>query len=213
MEEAFWHQKWKTNNIAFHQSEADAQLTAHFSALSLKKNSPVFVPLCGKTHDIAWLLSKGYHVIGAELSKTAIEQLFTGLDINPNISTVGKLKHYSAENIDIFVGNIFDLSKEVLGEINAIYDRAALVALPKDMRAQYTAHLINITNNAPQLLLCYEYDQSKMNSPPFSISNEEVNQHYDDKYNLTLLSNTDMADGLKGCTAKETVWLLERNGG
>ena len=208
MEEKFWHQKWKDNNIAFHKSQADAQLVAYFSALSLEKNSRVFVPLCGKTRDIAWLLSNGYRVAGAELSKTAIEQLFTELDINPAISTIGNIEHYSAEDIDIFVGNIFDLSKGVVGTINAIYDRAALVALPEDMRHQYTAHLMDITNKAPQLLLCYEYDQSKMDGPPFSISNEEVKRHYSDKYKLTSLASVDIPDGLKGCAATETVWLL-----
>ncbi len=208
MEERFWHQKWKDNNIAFHQSEADAQLVVHFDALSLEKNSRVFVPLCGKTRDIAWFLSNGYRVVGAELSKTAIEQLFTELDIDPTISTVGKLEHYSAKDIDIFIGNIFDLSKEIVGTIDAIYDRAALVALPKDMRSQYTAHLMDITNKAPQLLLCYEYDQSKMDGPPFSISDAEVKRHYGDKYKLTSLASADMPDGLKRCAATENVWFL-----
>ncbi|PCJ99064.1 MAG: thiopurine S-methyltransferase [Zetaproteobacteria bacterium] len=214
METSFWHQRWKDHNIGFHQDDANHQLVKYFSALCLKEGGRIFVPLCGKTLDIAWLLSKGYRVAGAELSKTAIEQLFTELKIDPSISTVGKLEHYSAENIDIFVGDIFNLSQNILGTINATYDRAALVALPKDMRKRYSTHLMEITNNAPQLLLCFEYNQSKMDGPPFSINNAEVNQHYGDRYNLTFLESTDLPGGIKGkYAAKENIWLLESNRG
>ncbi|MBX2865726.1 MAG: thiopurine S-methyltransferase [Leptolyngbyaceae cyanobacterium MAG.088] len=210
MDKNFWRQKWKNNKIAFHKSEANPFLVQHFKELSLEKGSRVFVPLCGKTLDIAWLLAHGYRVAGAELVEMAIEQLFTELGVDPTISKADDVKHYSAENIDIFVGNIFDVSSTILGPVSAIYDRAALVALPDDMRKRYTAHLTKITNNAPQLLVSFDYDQTIMNGPPFSVSNEEVTQHYGNSYNLTLLSSTDIPGGLKGrCAAKTNVWLLQ----
>ncbi len=206
----FWHQKWKNNEIAFHESETNPLLVKYFRKLSLVKNSRVFLPLCGKTLDISWLLSNGFRIAGAELSKIAIEQLFTTLGVEPRISTVGEIDHYSEKNIDIFVGDIFHLSNKMLGPVDAIYDRAALVALPKEMRNQYTTLLTKITDTAPQLLICYEYNQSIMDGPPFSISNEEVNQLYKDSYDLTLIASTNVPGGLKGkCAAKENVWLLK----
>ncbi|MGD1952022.1 MAG: thiopurine S-methyltransferase [Leptolyngbyaceae cyanobacterium] len=211
MDLSYWHQKWETNNIAFHKSEANSILVNCFSKLSLGNDSRVFVPLCGKTLDIAWLLSNGYRVAGAELVETAIQQLFMELGVEPAISRIGDVKHYSAHNIDIFVGNIFGVSSEMLGPpIDAVYDRAALVALPETVRQQYTTHLTEITDKAPQLLVTYEYDQALMAGPPFSISHKEVNQHYKDTYGLTLLSSTDVPGGLKGkCEATENVWLLQ----
>lgn len=170
------------------------------------------MPLCGKTLDIPWLLSNGYRVAGAELSKIAIEQLFIGLGVEPQILQVGEIDHYSAQNIDVFVGDIFHLSSQMLGLVDAIYDRAALVALPKAMRDRYTAHLMEITDQAPQLLICYEYDQNLMEGPPFSISHEEVNQHYGGRYHLTPIASANVPGGLKGkCAAKEHVWLLQNN--
>lgn len=213
MDTNFWLQKWEKNEIAFHESEANPVLVKYFTELSLVKGSRVFVPLCGKTLDIAWLLSKDYHVAGAELSQLAIEQLFMGLGVKPKISGSGEVSHYSAKNIDIFVGNIFHVSKKMLGPVDAIYDRAALVALPEEMRHRYTAHLTEITNTAPQLLLSFEYDQNLMEGPPFSVSNAEVNQHYRDRYDLTLLASTNIPGGLKGHPAKENVWLLRKNKG
>lgn len=210
MDRSFWLQKWEKNNIAFHRSEANPSLIQYFDKLALAKGSRVFVPLCGKTLDIGWLLSKGYRVVGAELADMAIEQLFRELGVEPAVLDVGAVKHYSATDIDIFVGNIFDVSSKLLGAVDAIYDRAALVALPKAMRHRYTAHLTEVTDKAPQLLITYEYDQSLMEGPPFSISNEEVNQHYKDSYGLNLLVSEAVSGGLKGkCAAKETVWLLQ----
>lgn len=211
MDASFWHQRWEKNDIAFHESTVNPLLVKYFKDLSLAKGSRVFLPLCGKTLDISWLLSKGYRVAGAELSKIAIEQLFTELGIEPERSRINRIDHYSAKNIDIFVGDIFDLSSEILGPVHAIYDRAALVALPEEIRKRYTAHLTQMTNKAPQLLICYEYDQSLMEGPPFSISNEEVNQLYRENYDLILIVSTNVPGGLKGkCAAKENVWLLKK---
>lgn len=210
MDASFWHQKWEKNEIGFHQNEANPLLVKYFSGLSLAKGSRIFIPLCGKTRDIAWLLTNGYCVAGAELSKLAIKQLFAELGVEPKISSIGKLEHYSATNIDVFTGDIFDLSGNTLGQVDAIYDRAALVALPLEMRKQYTKHLMQITDIAPQLLISYVYDQSAIDGPPFSISNEEVNQHYADNYGLTLIASADVSGGMKGkCAATENVWLLK----
>ena len=210
MDTSYWHQRWEKNELGFHESEANPLLVKYFNALALAKGSRVFIPLCGKTLDIAWLLSNGFRVVGAELSEVAIAQLFAELGVAPNISVVGDVKHYSEKNIDIFVDDIFTVSSKTLGVVDAIYDRAALVALPKEMRHRYTAHLMEITHKAPQLLITLTYDQSVMDGPPFSISDAEVNQHYRDCYHLTRLESACVPGGLKGkCEAMESVWLLK----
>ncbi|NEQ69904.1 MAG: thiopurine S-methyltransferase [Symploca sp. SIO2D2] len=209
MDTNFWRQTWKNHDIGFHKSEANPVLVKYFSELSLRQGSRVFLPLCGKTLDIAWLLSHGYRVAGAELVEMAIEQLFVELEVKPTIVEVGNLKQYSAENIDIFVGDIFELSGEMLGSVDTIYDRAALVALPEEMRHRYTAHLMEIADKAPQLLVTYEYDQNLMAGPPFSISSEELNQHYGAHYDLTLIVSNNVPGGFQGkCVATENVWYL-----
>jgi thiopurine S-methyltransferase len=211
MDAEFWRQKWQKNEIAFHASNANPLLVKHFNRLSLEKGSRVFLPLCGKTLDIAWLLSNGFRVAGAELVEMAILQLFDELRLKPEIREAGKLKRFSAENIDIFAGNIFDLSGKTLGPVDAVYDRAALVALPKEIRVRYTAHLLNLTLKKPQLVICYEYDQSRVEGPPFSITAEEINRHYRENYDLSLLESVEVPGGLRGglCTAKENIWLLK----
>jgi thiopurine S-methyltransferase len=211
METEFWHKRWTDNAIGFHLNEVNPLLVANMNALSLKAGSRIFIPLCGKTLDIAWLLSNGYRVAGVELSDLAVNQLFEQLDITPSKTDLGDLTRYSADSIDIFVGDIFHLSRKALGDVDAIYDRAAFVALPKEMRDRYAEHLINLTNGAQQLLITFEYDQSLQAGPPFAISNQELSLQYSDAYEVTLLVSQTLDGGLKGkCDAVENVWLLKK---
>ena len=210
MHHGFWHQRWQDNQIGFHLPEANPFLVKYLTALHLKQGARIFLPLCGKTLDIAWLLAQGFHVAGAELSEIAIEALFVQLQLKPAIKQIGEIKLYSSANIDIFVGDIFKLTPAMLGNLDAVYDRAALVALPDEMRKQYSAHLMTLTNNPPQLLICFEYDQTVHAGPPFSICAGEVLQHYQAAYDINLLTSETMPDGLKGqYPATEHVWLLK----
>ncbi|GAA6212104.1 thiopurine S-methyltransferase [Hyphomicrobiales bacterium 4NK60-0047b] len=210
MDENFWHERWNNNEIPFHESEANKNLVNNLDKLQIKEKSRIFIPLCGKTLDIGWLLSRRYKVVGAELSEFAINELFKQLEVKPIIKDTGSLKCYSAPNIDIFVGNIFELTIEDIGLVDAIYDRGAYVALPKEIRSKYSQHMKDITKNAPQLLIAYEYNQNLMKGPPFSIPPKELENNYNDAYEITNLNSKDVEGGLKGiCAAKENVWLLQ----
>ena len=209
MESTFWHQRWENNQIAFHETEGNRFLIKHFDQLSLTGRSRIFLPLCGKTRDLHFLMSKGCHVIGVELSEIAIQQLFVELDIKPQIDSIAEFRHYHAPGIDIFVGDFFALTSVLIGKIDAVFDRAALVALPTEMRIHYCQHLIKITEKSPQLLITFEYQQDLMPGPPFSIVTDEVKQHYQSDYQLSLLESDYFPGGIKGVkSVKENVWLL-----
>ncbi|MEG3767773.1 thiopurine S-methyltransferase [Alteromonas sp. 14N.309.X.WAT.G.H12] len=207
MDREFWLQKWRNNQTGFHEKDANPNLTAHFPSLNLQANQRVFIPLCGKTLDISWLISRGYDVIGAELSDIAIKQLFEQLDVSPQTTQIGHITRYESHGVTIFGGDIFHLTGDIIGPIHAIYDRAALVALPPAMRITYTQQLIAMTGYAPQLLVTFDYDQAVMNGPPFSVPKDEVLEHYQDHYHLTCLDTHPI--NLKGkVPAQEQVWLL-----
>ena len=209
MTHEFWQNKWTSNDIGFHMAEANELLVKYFDQLKLPRGKRIFVPLCGKTLDIHWLLQQGYHIVGSELVEIAVAQLFNELNVTPSITALGEIKRYSAPNIDIYVGDIFKLTGEILGYIDAIYDRAALVALPKELRVRYTKHLKDITRKAPQLIICFEYDEKLHEGPPFSITAEEIRAHYAQDYSLRLLESEQIPDGLKGkYPSLESVWLL-----
>ncbi len=209
MDADFWHNKWTRGEVGFHEGAPNALLMAHVSRLNLTKGQRIFLPLCGKTVDIFWLLDAGYRVVGAELSKLAVDELFTTLNVEPEISQQGDLLHYSASGIDVFVGDIFLLTQKQLGPVDAIYDRAAMVALPKIMRARYAAHLIEITQSAQQLLIAFDYDQTQLNGPPFAVIESELKSLYAEAYQLKAQEKRSVDGKLKGTVeALEIAWHL-----
>lgn len=210
----FWHDKWANREIAFHQSATHALLVRHLPALGLAPHSRVFVPLCGKTLDIRWLLAQGHRVAGAELSPVAVAELFDELGVAPTVAAAGPLERHSAPGLDVFVGDVFELASASLGDVDAVYDRAALVAMPAAMRGRYATHLTAITATAPQLLISFEYEQRLLAGPPFAVEAAEVRRLYDAAYETTLLDRVDVPGGLKGkVAATENVWLLNARAG
>lgn len=204
-----WHERWDRKEIAFHADQVNRALVEYIDRLNLQSGSRIFVPLCGKTLDISWLLAQEFDVVGVELSPVAVSELFDSLGVEPEIDETGSLVRCTAPNLEIWNGDFFELTAEDLGQVDAIYDRAALVALPEDMRRKYAAYLIEITKSAPQLLLTYEYDQNLLDGPPFSVPEVEVHQLYDESYRLTLLEREPLAGKFKGKTeASSDVWWL-----
>ena len=115
----------------------------------------MFVPLCGKTRDMGWLLDQGIQVLGAELSEVAIVDLFADLDLVPLVTGLGAVKRYSSGDLTVFAGDVFDVTADMVGTVDAVYDRAALVALPAEVRGEYAAHVAMITRDAAQLVLTF----------------------------------------------------------
>ncbi|NOR58677.1 MAG: thiopurine S-methyltransferase [Sulfurimonas sp.] len=209
MQADYWHNLWETNDTGWHLDDANPFLLEFFPLLKLKAESRVFIPLCGKTLDILWLLSEGYKVVGAELNESAIKELFESLRVNPEVKKVGSFTLYSADNIDIFVGDVFELDKGLLGKVDAVYDRGALVALPYEMRIRYTSLLLNITESAQQLLINFEYDQNLYQGPPFSITATELEEHYNESYSIELLKSHQIKEGpFAQISVYEKAWLL-----
>lgn len=208
MQPEFWRQRWANNQIGFHEPAVNQLLVAHFHTLGLAPGARVFLPLCGKTLDIDWLLSGGYQVIGIELSALAVAQLFERLGVTPIVSIVGTLECHSTTSLDVFVGDIFALSAEALGAVDAVYDRAALIALPPSMRLRYARHMRALARVVPQLVVTLEYDQQQMDGPPFAVSAAELVGLFEG-CSPALLSRQDLLGGLKGqYPAQELVWRI-----
>jgi len=198
MDHDFWHERWRNNEIGFHESDGNPYLKKYHNKIISADNNRVFVPLCGKTRDIAFLLAKNCEVIGAELSEIAIQQLFDELGISPEIVEKASFKLYRGPRISVFVGDIFNLTESELKGVTAIYDRAAIVALPSSLRSRYAAHLVKTCKNVKQLVLTFCYDQTKADGPPFSVDAKHLNSLYSSHYQVNELQRSAIEGGLKG---------------
>lgn len=188
MDADFWHSRWQEGRIGFHQSDVNPFLLSHWKALKLPPQSTVFVPLCGKSKDMLWLASLGHRVIGIELSEIAAQQFFTEQGVQPNVVKGDSFTSYSANNVTILCGDFFDLEINLKG-VAAVFDRAALIALPKETRKRYVEHLRKLLPKGCQLLLVsMEYDESALSGPPFNVPWAEVSTLFDHQGELTILS-------------------------
>ena len=170
MDANFWRQKWLEGDIGFHQHQVEPALVAYLAECKLPAKARIFLPLCGKTLDMVWLQQQGYQVVGAELSELAVEQFFQSLGVVPDITEYPRHRHYRTTDIEIWLGDLFDINRAMLGQVDAVYDRAALVALPDQMRSRYAQQISAITAQAPQLLLSFVYEQQLYADRRFSDS-------------------------------------------
>lgn len=195
MKAEFWLSKWQNNEIGFHLPRPHPWLVNAWPQIQQQfASKTVFVPLCGKTFDIDFLLQQGQNVIGCELSEQAAIEVFYRLGIEPNIMPWQGGFCYQSPRLSIYVGDFFLLSSSELPPIDLTYDRAAIIALPEDMRVKYAQHLVEITNCAPQCLITLEYDQAIMAGPPFSVDEKEVQAHYAKQYEISCVHSADILE-------------------
>lgn len=181
MDNNFWLKKWDSKEIGFHLPEYHPLLLKYYTQI-FSEQSAIFVPLCGKSKDMIFLESQGLNVLGCELSQIAAEEFFSESQnlrgdcptLKIEVENQSLLTRYHSSKINILVGDIFNLDSTLLTEITCIYDRAALIALPKELRLKYANHLRVLLPKAKMLLITLDYDQSKMSGPPFSVNKTEL---------------------------------------
>lgn len=190
MEADFWHERWAEREIGFHQQEINSFLQRYWSKLELPRESRVLVPLCGKSTDMVWLAQQGHSVIGVELSEMAVQEFFEELKVAPAVDETGPFKRYAVDNIELLVGDFFALTAQDLADVAAVYDRAALVALPPEMRRDYAKLLTSLLPAQVQaLLITFEYRPGDAEGPPFSIAADEVDSLFQDRCNISKLDS------------------------
>ncbi|QSA98940.1 thiopurine S-methyltransferase [Methylococcus sp. EFPC2] len=195
METVFWHERWATGQIGFHQSEINPHLRRFWPALELPKGSRVFVPLCGKSRDMLWLCDQGYEVIGVELSPVAVEAFFAENDLQPTVDHLDSFSVYRTAGLSLYCGDFFALMQNDLAGVTAVFDRASLVALPPDMRADYAHHMLQLlAPGIPILLIAFAYPQHEMEGPPFSVQEPEICALYGTHRKVQRLHSVDLLE-------------------
>ncbi|EPA0958652.1 thiopurine S-methyltransferase [Vibrio parahaemolyticus] len=212
-DQEFWHSKWASNQIGFHLEDVNPLLPAYWHHANPKREDKVLVPLCGKSEDLVWLATKHDSVEGVELSQIAVRSFFAEHFYTPTVTPIsGMHELYQFDELSIYTGDFFTAP---VSQADIVYDRAALVALPQDMREEYVARLKQLLNPGGRILLVtLNYPQEEMAGPPFSVPLEEIQQLFAG-YKVTCL-NVDQADehhpkiAKKGLSSfSEEVYLIE----
>lgn len=199
MELDFWHQRWSNGEIGFHQDKVNPYLDYFYDikgpAVEKRSALKVFVPLCGKSADLHWLASHGYSVLGVECSEIAVKAFFDEQNIKHSILSSALHQRYSSGSIDILLGDFFTINNDEMESVTDVFDRASLIALPEDMRKQYVIKMTEMLRTGTRILLVtLSYDQSEMDGPPFSVTEEEVGELYADNYKIDKLLQKNTLD-------------------
>ncbi|SDX50007.1 thiopurine S-methyltransferase [Nitrosomonas halophila] len=193
MEQDYWLTRWQQGDIGFHQDDINPYLRQYWHELNLPQGGEVFVPLCGKSRDMLWLRNQRQKVLGVELSDLAVQAFFSEQALVPERMRDDSFVHYRVDDIDIRCGNFFDLGREDLASVQAVYDRASLVALPPAMRQRYASYLLQILPPGTQILLiAFDYPQAEMAGPPFAVTPGEVAALYQPHAEIRLLAELDV---------------------
>lgn len=219
MNREFWLKRWREGATGFHMDRITPLLEKYWPSLGLDASARVLVPLCGKSLDMTWLVSQGHRVLGVELSPLAVEQFFTENGLRPAMHESPAGRHYVAEGIEIICGDIFDLDQATLASCSAAYDRAALIALPAEMRRRYVEHVYGgLAPAFRAMLLTLEYDQAIMDGPPFSVAADEVLALFSECATAAEVDRRDIIDrepkfAARGLNRLDSVtWRLEGRG-
>lgn len=193
MDPEFWHGRWRENKIGFHQQEFNTHLTQYWHKLGLSPGQGVFVPLCGKSHDLTWLDQQGHPVLGNEISEVAVKAYFeeNGLQVQQQQKDHHSLWYKGA--LKIICGDFFDLMPADLQGVKGVYDRASLVALPTESRQRYVQHLATLLEKEAKILLVtLDYPQNEMQGPPFAVTESEVERLYRPYFNIEKVYDQDI---------------------
>jgi thiopurine S-methyltransferase len=197
LEQQFWHQIWENNTIGFHQTDHHPWLE---QIVKLKSNDDLFVPLCGKSLDM-WPLSGHYRrLIGAELSDIACEDFFKDAGIVPNVAIEAEHRRYQTKTADyeikLWQGDYFSLSSHQISDADRldVFDRAAMVALPDQMRLPYVQQLRSLCKHATLFILTLEFDQQQLSGPPFALDDAMIHEYFSFASSIKKIATRPLSD-------------------
>ena len=190
-EKSFWEHRWNEGSTGWHINQVHPYLQQYHSLL--KKSSPasLLVPLCGKSHDLVWLLQKGFSVTGIEYVQKASEQFFSQvLNVEiPKSLLKNKMIHYQYKSLHYVVGDFFNFISDTLFDF--IYDRAALIAIEPSLREKYVQKQSTLLkDNGKIFLITFECDYGI--GPPFSVSIEDIIKLYQPFFTIQVVEKKDI---------------------
>ena len=177
MEHDFWQDRWSSGRTKFHQPQGHPALP---DLLARFPTGRALVPLSGKSIDLVTLHGGGYDVVGVEFVEQAVREFSDEqpqLELNAHNGPLGL--ELQGSRFRLLAADFFQVNPAVVGHFDLMYDRAALVALPPHQRPAYVDHLRTLLGPGGEILLfTFEYEQSAMSGPPFSVPPSEVESLY-----------------------------------
>ena len=148
----------------------------------------MLVPLCGKSVDMRWLLDAGHSVVGVDVAAQPLDEFMSALGVPYSTTRVSDelvVRETEDGRVRLLECDMLGaaLCGESVGPVTAVWDRAAMVALHPSQRAAYGAKVLSLLQPGAHMLMeTVEYEQSLMQGPPFSLTEEAVRRTFGTRF-------------------------------
>ncbi|GKY92795.1 hypothetical protein MPSEU_000249200 [Mayamaea pseudoterrestris] len=200
---ARWKSRWDDNKIGWHEASPHESIINHGHLLfptvndhaaltadssSCSKPLRVFVPLCGKSVDMAYFAKQDFvqEVVGVDGIQKALDAFaaeHADLNLQP-AEPIGQYDQLKGEKITLLRGDFFEMDEaDTSGRFDVIFDRASMVAIEPSLREDYLKTIGRLLAPGGKILLVTiertsGTDEDK-GGPPFSIPEAEVRRLYE----------------------------------
>ncbi|KAL3214682.1 hypothetical protein MRX96_034747 [Rhipicephalus microplus] len=187
----FWTAWWKEGSPTWQRPGVCRRLAAKKDViLAGKTNAQVFIPLCGKAHELKWFRDMGHRVVGVEFVEECVHEYFheNDLQVVESVCPVIKCKILQTpdKTIRIFICNIFDFKSECAGPMEIIWDRSGFTCVLQEDRPRYVTLM--------KSLLAKDFLLRPLGSPlqctlVYTVDAATIKKLYEDVAKITLLDS------------------------
>ena len=188
MELSYWQSRWQKGNIGWHMDTVYPLLPQICNHLGINSDARVLVPLCGKSLDLLWLADHCDTVTGVDISQKALQHLMQQHHESFVKDTSHGFSIYRSDSLVLWEGDFTKLPPEQIPTQHLIYDKASIIALPAEKREHHAEKVIELSDPNTQIVIqTFEYNQSEMTGPPFSVDTQELKRLFGHRFKLKCL--------------------------
>nr|XP_039260200.1 probable thiopurine S-methyltransferase [Styela clava] len=186
--------------------QASPMLRKHIKSLlpnAIRKR--IFLPLCGKSPDIKWLIDEGYEVVGLECSEHAILEFFeeNSVEFEKSVSTKDhSFRVYTGKtaNVVIYEGDYFKFNSDIAGGLfDAVWDSASLNTIELASRKPYVEIMRSVLDKQAKYMLSAMYFGEKRTwiNNPFDITDADMTELFGEYFTWDKVDEDDSEWGLE----------------
>ena len=180
-----WNKSWDDDFTPWHGEAADSWFWEFsdriFSQLG-ESSIRVLVPLCGHSYSPKRFYEAGHSVTGVDIVPKAINELsardFSDVEFEEReLEGIAgaTLSARIADRLSLVVGDFFSFDDP--DGFDLIYDRAAFLALPEDLRGKYGAKLLELVKGSGLIVVKTDFWEGESLVAPYPLNVDGLDRY------------------------------------